>query len=51
MVLSVAMVVVGIAMLARTIAAGGGALAGGVVLGVLFIAGGAGRLYVARSRR
>ena len=43
--LSAAMVVVGIAMLVRTLGAGGGPLALGTVLGVLFVAAGAGRLY------
>jgi hypothetical protein len=43
--LSAAMVAVGIAMLVRTIGAGGGPLAVGTVVGVLFVAAGAGRLY------
>jgi hypothetical protein len=43
---SAAMVVIGIALLIRTIAAGGGALASGIVLGVLFIAAGVGRIYL-----
>jgi hypothetical protein len=47
-VLSGAMVVVGIAILVSTIARGGGPLAIGVILGVLFVAAGAGRLYLAR---
>jgi hypothetical protein len=34
----------------RTIAAGGGALATGVVLGLLFTAAGAGRLWAERRR-
>lgn len=46
-VMSVLMVVIGIALLARTFAAGGGPAASGVVLGVLFIAAGIGRLYLA----
>jgi hypothetical protein len=50
-VLSTVMIVVGVAMLVRTLAAGGGPLASGVLLGLLFVAGGAGRLYVARIRR
>ncbi len=33
-------------MVVRTIAAGGGAIAIGLLLGVLFIAAGAGRLYL-----
>ncbi len=45
-VLSIAMIVIGIALVVRTVAAGGGAVAIGVLLGVLFIAAGAGRLYL-----
>jgi hypothetical protein len=45
-VLSVILVVIGIALIVRTIAAGGGAIAIGLLLGVLFVAAGAGRLYV-----
>ena len=45
-VLSVAMIVIGVALVVRTIAAGGGAVAIGLLLGVLFIAAGAGRLYL-----
>lgn len=44
--MSVAMILVGIALLVRTLIAGGGAIATGVLLGVLFIAAGAGRLYL-----
>jgi hypothetical protein len=44
--MSIAMIVVGIALLVRTLAAGGGAGATGLVLGVLFIAAGAARLYL-----
>jgi hypothetical protein len=40
------MILIGIALLVRTIVAGGGAAAVGVLLGVLFMAGGAGRLYL-----
>ncbi len=43
--LSAAMVVVGLAMLVRTLGAGGGPLTLGVVLGLLFVAAGAGRFY------
>jgi hypothetical protein len=46
MVMSVLMVVIGVALLVRTLAAGGGALATGVLLGVLFVAAGAARLYL-----
>ena len=48
--LSAAMVAIGIAMLVRTLKAGGGPLALGTVLGVLFVAAGAGRLYVTWRR-
>jgi len=48
--LSGVMVLVGVAMIVRTIAAGGGALATGVVLGLLFVAAGAGRLWAERRR-
>ena len=44
------MVVIGIAMVARTIDAGGGATAIGILVGLLFVAAGAGRLYVERRR-
>jgi multisubunit Na+/H+ antiporter MnhB subunit len=44
--LSLAMIAIGIALLVRTIAAGGGGLAVGVVLGVLFVAAGGARLYL-----
>ena len=44
------MVFIGIAILVRTIAGGGGAIALGIVFGVLFIAAGAGRLYVETRR-
>jgi uncharacterized membrane protein HdeD (DUF308 family) len=45
-VMSILMMVIGIVLLARTLAAGGGFLATGVLLGVLFILAGAGRLYL-----
>ena len=44
-VLSSAMVLI-----ARTVGAGGGALAVGILLGALFVAAGAGRLYLERRR-
>jgi multisubunit Na+/H+ antiporter MnhB subunit len=44
--MSVLMIVIGIALLVRTLVAGGGALATGVILGLLFILAGAGRLYL-----
>lgn len=46
---SVLLVLLGLAMLVSTIARGGGPLAMGVVLGLLFVAAGAGRLYVSRG--
>jgi hypothetical protein len=49
-VLSALMVLIGIAIIVRTLAEGGGALALGLLLGVLFMAAGAGRLYVERRR-
>ena len=49
--MSVIMIVLGIAIVARTVAAGGGALATGIVIGVLFIAAGALRLYVQSRQR
>jgi hypothetical protein len=49
-VLPLAMALIGLALIVRTLVAGGGALAVGLVFGVLFLAAGAGRLYV-ESRR
>jgi hypothetical protein len=49
-VLSGLMVLLGLAIVARTIAEGGGPLAAGVVLGLLFVAAGAGRLWLERRR-
>jgi hypothetical protein len=48
-VFSVALLVLGVAMLVRTLASGGGPLATGVLFGVLFCAAGAARLYLARA--
>jgi hypothetical protein len=48
--LSLIMVVLGVAIVVRTIAAGGSPISAGLLLGVLFVAAGAGRLYVARRR-
>jgi hypothetical protein len=47
---SVLMVCLGVAIVVRTIAAGGGATAYGILVGVLFVAAGAGRLYLQRGR-
>jgi hypothetical protein len=44
--LSALLVVVGVALIVRTLVAGGGAGALGIVLGVLFAAAGAGRLWI-----
>jgi uncharacterized membrane protein HdeD (DUF308 family) len=48
-VLSIALVVIGVAMLVTTVARGGGALSTGVLLGVLFCAAGIARLVLARK--
>jgi multisubunit Na+/H+ antiporter MnhB subunit len=48
--LSTLMVLIGLALIVRTLAAGGGALAAGLLLGVLFVAAGAGRLWAERRR-
>jgi hypothetical protein len=47
-VLSALMVLIGLAMIVRTLAGGGGAVALGLLLGVLFVAAGAGRLWAER---
>jgi hypothetical protein len=44
--MSVLMMLIGVALVVRTLTAGGGAVATGVLLGVLFVAAGAGRLYL-----
>jgi hypothetical protein len=48
--LSSVMVLLGIAIIVRTIAGGGGPLAVGLLLGLLFVAAGAGRLWAERRR-
>ena len=45
-VLSIAMIVIGVVLIVRTLAAGGGALATGLVLGILFVLAGVARLYL-----
>jgi hypothetical protein len=45
-VMSILMIVLGLAILVVTFAGGGGPAATGVLLGVLFIAAGVGRIYV-----
>ena len=49
-VLSGLMVLIGLTMIARTLTSGGGPVALGLVLGVLFIAAGGGRLWAERRR-
>ncbi len=51
LVLAVVTVLLGVAMLVTTLARGGGALATGVVFGVLCVLGGGLRLYLLRSAR
>ena len=46
-VMSVMMILIGIALVIRTLAAGGGALASGILLGVLFMAAGGARIFLA----
>ena len=46
-VLSTAILVLGLAMIVVAVAQGGGPLARGVLIGLLFVAAGAGRLWVA----
>ena len=49
-ILSAAMIVIGVAIIVRTFTGGGGALALGLILGLLFMAAGCGRLYLERHR-
>jgi hypothetical protein len=44
--MSILMVLIGVAILVRTVIAGGGAAATGVLLGLLFIVAGGARLYL-----
>jgi hypothetical protein len=44
--LSVILVILGVAIIVRTLTAGGGALAFGLLMGVLFVAAGVGRMYI-----
>jgi hypothetical protein len=44
--MSVLMMIIGVALVIRTLTAGGGPIATGVLLGVLFVAAGAARLYL-----
>jgi hypothetical protein len=49
-VLSGLMVVIGLALIVRTLAAGGGPVAVGMLMGLLFVAAGAGRIWAERRR-
>lgn len=46
--LSGAMLVIGVAIIVRTVSAGGSPISIGLLLGVLFVCAGGGRLYLAR---
>jgi hypothetical protein len=48
--LSGLMVVIGLALIVRTLAAGGGPVAVGMLMGLLFVAAGAGRIWAERRR-
>jgi uncharacterized membrane protein HdeD (DUF308 family) len=50
MVMSVVLVALGLAIIVRTLAAGGGPLAFGLLIGVLFIAAGVLRIVLERRR-
>ena len=43
------MFIIGVALIVKTIAYGGGPVAIGIIFGVLFMAAGAGRIYVERK--
>ena len=45
------LVFIGIGIVVRTVDAGGGAAAFGILVGLLFVAAGAGRLYLTREPR
>ena len=48
---SLLLVFIGVAIVVRTLDAGGGGAAFGVLVGALFVAAGAGRLYLTRTPR
>lgn len=50
LILSLAMILVGVAIVVRTIVGGGGVLATGLIVGILFILAGAGRIWVLGGR-
>ena len=49
--MSTLILLLGVVLLVVTLARGGGPLASGVLLGVLFVLAGAGRLYLTREAR
>jgi hypothetical protein len=49
-ILSAVLVILGLAIIARTLAAGGGPLAYGLLMGVVFVAAGVGRFMLERRR-
>jgi hypothetical protein len=49
--MSAVIVLIGVALLVSTLVRGGGPLAVGVLLGLLFVLAGAGRLYLARGEQ
>ena len=48
--ISAVLVLLGLAIIARTLAAGGGPLAYGLLMGLLFVAAGVGRILLERRR-
>ena len=50
-VLPALMILIGVGLIVRTILGGGGPVAFGLIIGVLFILAGAGRIYVERGLR
>ncbi len=51
LILSSLMVVIGVGLIVRTAMLGGGVVSIGVIMGLLFVAAGCGRLWVARRGR
>ena len=50
LVMSILMIGLGVAMIAVTLSNGGGPVAFGIIIGLLFVAAGGGRLWVLRRR-
>jgi hypothetical protein len=50
LILPLVLIVLGLAIVVRTVAAGGGPLAFGVLMGILFVAAGGARLLLERRR-